>query len=495
MAKDVPITRADRSASFRYALPYGYTSLDPHRATSAGSQPWLSPIYDRLLTFRQGPNGLELAPQLATSYKVAADGLSISFVLRRDVTFQDGTAFNAAAVKANIERAKGPGSTVASQIASIQSVEVVDNRNVVFRLSQPDPGVPWSMAVSITGSMISPAALGNADLATRPVGSGPFKLVSAQKDADAVYERWDGHWDKDAALVQRLTISSITDNNVRYNGLRSGQFDGVYLAPPIDSQLAEQTAEGYHKAVTASPSFYGMLVNTALAPFNDVRVRKAVSMAINRKLIAKQLTGGSAQPMYQAFAPGYIGHDDSLDKDPYNPKKAQRLVQKAGATNATVRILHQTTSEPVSSMALVVQELLNDLGFKAELIPVSNTTARSTWLKGADHAWVTGSSGSPEPSQAVALSYLAGSQDNPAAPPAELVSMAAKAKTQRPGSNEEQKAYQEISRYLQENVLHIPITTLWATVVTRPNVIGSEHIMPINVGRTEFRYVGVVKRR
>src|SRR5262249_27598798 len=102
-----PLQAADRIDNFNFAITFWFTSLDSLRSVNAISDMnWLKPVYDSLLTIGLGRSGLELRPQLAKSYQVAPDGLSISFELRDDVNFQDGTHFNAAVVKANIARAK-----------------------------------------------------------------------------------------------------------------------------------------------------------------------------------------------------------------------------------------------------------------------------------------------------------------------------------------------------------------------------------------------------
>src|SRR5262249_39490427 len=145
---------------FNFVTSFGYTSLDPHRAVNAiADMNWLKPLYDSLLTIEYGTDGLELRPQLAKSFQVSADGRTVSFELRDDVNFQDGTHFNAAAVKANIERAKSAESTVARYLTTIQSVEVGDDTHVAFRLSEPDPSILWAMATVTSGIMVSPAAL------------------------------------------------------------------------------------------------------------------------------------------------------------------------------------------------------------------------------------------------------------------------------------------------------------------------------------------------
>src|SRR5262249_57242537 len=114
--------------------------------------------------------------QLAKSYEVSPDGLTITFTLRTGATFQDGTPFNATAAKANIDRATGAGSLIASTMRSVSNVQAVDPTHLVLHLSTPDPSVLEVMASGQAGLMVSPAAFNNPDLGTNPVGSGPYKV-------------------------------------------------------------------------------------------------------------------------------------------------------------------------------------------------------------------------------------------------------------------------------------------------------------------------------
>ncbi|MGH2488745.1 MAG: ABC transporter substrate-binding protein [Candidatus Limnocylindria bacterium] len=478
----------DRDAEFTFAIHFGFTALDPHRTASVlGDRIWLSPVYDSLLKTVKDADGVPVpGPMLATSYEVGDDGLSISFVLRDDVMFQDGTPFNAEAVQANIARVQDAESSVSSQVASIVSVEVVDDTHVVFHLSQPDPSIPWTMATGTAGLMVSPAAMGT-DLAATPVGSGPFKLVSAQKDGDVVYERWDDYWDPDAALVNKLTLTTVTDPNARYNGLRSGTFDAAYVGPPQDLEAQELEADGYHYLLT-SENPLGVFLNGNLPPFDDVDVRRAVSMAIDRQAISEAVLEGLGQPAYQVFNPGYLGHDDALDVDPYDPDEARRLVQEAGAEGASVKLLQVTGFPPLDAVAEVVQQSLNDIGLDVELAPVSLTENRTAWRSGAYEAFVGGLVVTAEPSQTLALNFTGG--DNLAPPPADLVTMADAALVMPAGSDERQQAYQDISGYLVDNPIHVPVGNLWSVVVSEPDVTGSDQLITLSFTDLDFRGIG-----
>jgi peptide/nickel transport system substrate-binding protein len=481
---------ADREAEFVFAINYSYNSLDPHKSLSpGGDEAWLKPLYDTLLEVVDGEDGVELGPQLATSYEVSDDGLSVELVLRDDVTFQDGTPFNAEAVKANFERAKGPDSTVASQLATVESVEVVDDTHVVIHLTTPDPSFPWGLAQNAAGSMISPAAFGT-DLNAKPVGSGPYKLVSAAQNGDVVYEPYDGYWDEDAALLKKYTISSVFDENARFNGLRSGTYDAAYVGYSLDDQAQELEGDGYHYVQTTVASPLALLVNSSKPPLDDVRVRQAISMALSRQEISDELLSGVAPPAYQPFASFVEGFVPALDEDPYDPDAARKLIQDAGAEGATVSII-SVAIPPLDLMAQVVQQSLNDIGLNVELAPLGFVDARAAWPKAEHHAMVIGTRAAFEPGRFLNVVYLGG--DNPAPPPAELVTMANEAKLLPLGSDERRKAYEEISAYLVENPVHVPITGTVQSILAQPKVLGADTFMKYAISRLDPRHVGIAK--
>ncbi|MFV2179027.1 ABC transporter substrate-binding protein [Actinomadura sp. LOL_016] len=484
-----PVTAADRGAEFRIALPFGLNSLDPHRPVSTADSIWMRPLYDSLLTLADGPDGVEPAPQLATSYEIAQDGMSVTFELREDVAFQDGTRFDADAVAANMRRARGPDSTVASLLASLDRVEVIDPSRVVFHLSRPDPGLPWSLADSSAGMMISPAAL-DSDLRARPAGSGPYTLVSAAKDGDVVYRRWDRHWDSDAALAAEQTISIVLDANARYNAVRSGRLDAAFFqGPPHDSMSKSLEAEGFHWEQALSPISYGVFLNTGLAPFDDVRVRRAVGLAVNRPAVSHALRKINP-PSYQPFNKGYLGFSPNLDANPHDPEAARALVRAAGAEGASVT-LAQYTTPPFDLIAEIVQQSLTDIGLKVELFPLSPTEGLPNWRKGATQAQVGSLLAFADPSRTLTGTYLGEDAPGPADPV--LEKMAEDARALPAGSAERERAYQRISAYLVENPVHVPIAQFSTVILARPDVVGSGALVVQDIGKLDLRGVGVTK--
>ena len=145
---------ADRNSEIRFGQSYGWVGpLDPHRTLSPSADAvWLRPLYDSLFQIGHDAKGqVVIVPQLALSYKPAADSRSFDLVLRTGVKFQDGNAFNAAAVKANLERAKDSKSTITTFYKNMNSVIVKDDTHVTLQLTDPDPAFPWTLRRTATG--------------------------------------------------------------------------------------------------------------------------------------------------------------------------------------------------------------------------------------------------------------------------------------------------------------------------------------------------------
>jgi peptide/nickel transport system substrate-binding protein len=486
------VDQADRSAEMRYAMAYSVNSFDPHRSPIATSDSiFMAPIYDRIVTLTRDKDGnVEVGPQLATSWTTAPDGRSVSFVLRSGVTFQDGTPFDGAAVKANIDRAKGPGSTIASVLAMVDSVEVTDATHVTFRLNTPYPGLLYTLATSTNGMMASPAAF-DKNLATTPVGSGPWKLVSSQKDADTVYQRWDDSWDSDSALVAKLTISTVADGNARLSGLRTGRFDAIN-PQGLEAESKALEEDGYQWYNELAPLSFGVLINNTIAPFDDVRVRRAVSMAIDREQVSTALLDGLGPPIAQTFAPGYVGHvsGDDATAPTVDVDAAKALIKEAGAEGKQVTLLAQS-NEPFSSLAQVVQQALTGIGLNVTIESHAPNETNATWQKKDKAIWAASIFGEGEPSVNLEKAYLGG--QNVGTVPPELKAMADQAMLLPLDSPDRDTAYQAISRWLTENPVHVPLARFYSVTAASEKVINVKDLIKVSIGKIDVRGVGIAK--
>lgn len=318
-------------------------SLDPQVATAANDARILVNIYDGLV--RNGADSLDIEPALATHWTISADGLTYRFDLRQGVTFQDGTPFDAAAVKYTFERMlddKHPAHNtgpfpLSFFFSSIKSIEVVDEHTVVFHLKEPFAPLLSNLATP-TGLIVSPTAVAKygKDFGRHPVGTGAFRFGEWQANQRVVVTANSDYWDGKPA-IQNMVFRPITDNNTRVAEMLSGGIDAMPEVPPDTVKLFAEKPNRFRLYQTTGPHVWYVMLNTRSAPFNDVRVRQAVNYAINKPSLVDNILQGSADvatgPIPSAFSWAY---NNEVKPYPYDPQKARQLLKEAGAEGATL---------------------------------------------------------------------------------------------------------------------------------------------------------------
>ncbi|WP_420122318.1 ABC transporter substrate-binding protein [Nakamurella sp.] len=300
-------------------------------ATSGPESTYYQAVYDTL--FGLDADGKPVA-NLVTAWSYDPTGTTLSLTLRSDVTFTDGTAFDAAAVKANLEKAKQGTGEAGSALRSVQSVTVVDSTHADVVLGQADPGLIDSLARS-SGYMASPATLNNADAATNPVGSGPYTLDQSKSTAGSTYAfaRNANYWNKAAYPYDSVEVRYLDDTTAIINGLRSGQIQATAGASTdlvSGAKQADLTVTTYYNGGVEGVWLWdrGGANTPALA---DERVRQAINYAFDRTTIVDKIKGGMGTPTVQIFGPSSDAYVASLeDSYPYDVAKARSLMAEAG---------------------------------------------------------------------------------------------------------------------------------------------------------------------
>ncbi|MGY1735778.1 ABC transporter substrate-binding protein [Geodermatophilus sp. SYSU D00684] len=300
-------------------------------AQSGPEDHYYQAVYDTLL--RLDENG-EPAANLVTEWSFDETNTRLSLTLRDDVTFTDGTPFDAEAVKANLESARTKQGEAGSALGSVASVEVVDATHADVVLSRPDPSLVQSLARS-SGYVASPASLSSADAATAPVGSGPYVFDQDASTAGSTYvfTRNEDYWDADRFPYDSLEIRFLDDATAGLNGLRSGELGGLY-APTSDTVSGAEQA-GLSVTTYTNGGIEGVFLwdrGGALAPeLADVRVRRAINLAMDRESIVEVVKGGLGTPTDQVFTPGSDAYDESLDDTyAFDLERAEELMAEAG---------------------------------------------------------------------------------------------------------------------------------------------------------------------
>lgn len=349
-----------------YAEPQFTDNLDPAFAL-VGEAIWpMYAIMDRLVHIDDKAN---LVPGLALEWNFT-DDKTVEMKLRQGVTFQDGAAFDAAAVKANFDRylsLPNANSNITAATKSLASVDVVDDLTVRFNLSRVNYGFIDTLALT-AGMMISPAALNNADIDRFPVGAGMYKVAEVSPGQRILVERWDGYWDPEAVKAKSMEFRAMSQAETRLNGVRSGQIH----AAPIDGTQVQtaRSAPNLEVDVGQTLNVYTMYTNLTAPIFQSLEARRAVQHAIDRRGLVDQLQLGFGEPTLQMSAPGYVAYNEAFGPDyyAYDVEKAKALLEQSGLAPEDRKFRLQLSNRSFDiRLGETIQSMLSEVGIDVTL--------------------------------------------------------------------------------------------------------------------------------
>ncbi len=346
---------------------------------------------------------LDVFPQLATGYEVSEDGLTLTLTLREGVVFHDGTPLDAEAVKYNLERSKNlPGSNRASEIAQLDSVEVLDPLTVQINLSQPFAPLIAQLA-DRAGMMVSPTAAEAAgeQFGNAPVCAGPFRFVERVAQDRIVVERFAEYWDAENIAVDQVVFLPIPDPSVRLANLQSGDLQLVERVAPTDLE----TVRGDSSLVlVSSPSlgYQGLTINLAnpeqrdhpLA--SDVRVREALELSIDRNVINQVVFNDEYVVGNQPVPPGSPWHLSDYAIPARDVEQAKALLQEAGFERVAFELMVANSPEAVR-LGEVIQAMAGEAGFDVSLRATEFASALDLQEQGQYDVFAVGWSGRLDP--------------------------------------------------------------------------------------------------
>ncbi len=269
-----------------------------------------------------------VTPLLADSWSVTPDGKTYSFKLKKGIKFQDGEPFDAAAVKFSFERAKAEGSTNKAKKAvfdNISSIATPDAETVILVLNNADATLPFRLGEN-TAVILSPKSA--ATTASKPVGTGPYTFDSWQKGSAVTLVKWPGYRNPGAIKINKVTFRFINDPAAQVAALLAGDVDGFprFNANPKQFQADKRFTVEFGD--TAGKGI--MTINNKRKPLDDVRVRRALAHAVDRKAFIDGVLDGLGKPIGSHFAPTDAGYVDLTKVYPYDPEKARALLKEAG---------------------------------------------------------------------------------------------------------------------------------------------------------------------
>ncbi|MCA1006840.1 ABC transporter substrate-binding protein [Rhodococcus hoagii] len=346
-------------------------SWDPAQAGVGNALVPFQAVYDTLIL--REPDGT-LTPMLATDWNYNADGTVLTVDLRSAVTFSDGTVFDAAAAKANLDRFRAANGPQTAQLGAVEQITVVDTDTIAITLRAPDPALTYYLSQA-AGLMGSPKALENEGIQTDPVGTGPYTLDKggSVKGAQVVFSARQDYWNEDLQHYEKITLKVLPDITARTNALVSGQVDATLLSPKASKQ-----AEGAGlEAAINQVDWQGLLLldrdGTRNPALKDVRVRQAINHAFDRQTILDQVVLGEGTPTSQPFGKESGAWVEALEnRYPYDPAKAKALLAEAGyASGLTIEVPAISQFETEIS---VVKQQLADVGIRLEVgAAIANT--------------------------------------------------------------------------------------------------------------------------
>ncbi|TDC53850.1 ABC transporter substrate-binding protein [Actinomadura sp. KC345] len=340
-------------------------SLDPKDATGS-ALPFYQAVYDTLI--KREPDGT-FSPMLATEWAYDDDRTELKLTLRGDVKFDDGSPFDAAAVKTNMERfAKGTGAS-AKTLQDVEKIEVVDGTHVTLHLAQPNPAMLYYLS-DAAGLMANPAGFGKPGdpLKTKPDGTGPYDLDSQRTAIGTrwVYQRAERYWGT-RLPYNEITFRYFDNETAIVNGIKTGQINAALLQDAdqqtrIESDPKVQGAEQEF-------DFQGLLLfdrDGKITPeLGDARVRQALNHAIDRTTMLDKLRQGRGEITSQVFGPQTAAYDKRLDTYyAHDPAKARELLKQAGHADGFTLKLPRITAIVPDALASSLQSDLKAIGVK-----------------------------------------------------------------------------------------------------------------------------------
>jgi dipeptide transport system substrate-binding protein len=350
-------------------------------------------LYDRLVAFKPGTT--ETTPGLAASWDISGDGRTYTFHLRPNVKFgatawftptRDLTAddvifsFDRQANEANPYHTYGDQPYAYYESVGMKDLvsrwEKIDERTVRLILNRPSASMLANLGMdfaSILSKEYADRLLAvdkKAELGTKPVGTGPFRLVSYEADSAIRYKANEAYWDG-KPKIDDLLFAITPDASVRWQKLRASECD--VIAYPNPSDIPALRAEPGINVMQSEGLNTGYLAfNTLQKPFDDVRVRKALAMAIDRQAIIDTVFLGSAMPAKGPMPPTSWAFDANSPALPYDPEAARRLLDEAGVHDLRVKVWAMLVQRPYNPngkrLAEVVQDDFAKIGVTTEIV-------------------------------------------------------------------------------------------------------------------------------
>ena len=389
-----------QAADLTIALASEATAMDPHYHNTGNNNQLMTHIYDRLIN--QGPNQ-ELLPGLAESWGPTDDPLVWEFQLRQGVTFHDGSPFTAEDVAFTIERVPtvpNSPSSFTTYTADIADIEIVDDYTIRFHTETPVPLMANNLStIYVVSSDIGDnAATEDFNTGDHAIGTGPYRQVDFTPGEQVVLEPNPDYWGG-TPTWETVTFRPITSPAARVAALLAGDVDVIASVPTTDiGQLDDDDDVNLWQGVSnrviylhldsdreVTPHITAIGGGEIPNPLRDVRVRQALSLAIDRDAIVEDVMEGVAIPAGQLLPEGFFGVSDNIDVPDYDPDGARALLEEAGYGDGFAMTLHGPNDRYINDAAVLqaVAQMWSRIGLETsvETLPRSVYFSRASALE------------------------------------------------------------------------------------------------------------------
>lgn len=390
-AATVPTSNIKRGGTLRAALAFTFPTLDPHLTTSRYN-PTMMMMFDgfmRHYLVDREKGVFESRPELAVSWE-RPEPTKFVMKLRQGVKFHDGTEFDAEAAKWNIDRwITHPQFYAKAYTGSMDSVDVLDKHTVRINLKAPQSSLEAILGLSTDPNfaVISPTAfeaMGEEAFGTKPVGTGPMKIVEWRRDDRLILERFDGYWDqgedgKPLPYIDSLVERFIQDPSVTLAEMRSGNIDLTENIEAKDIAAVKNNPElTYWEIPWAGPHYFTMGISFKGGKLHDnLKLRQATLYAVDREAMARTFGFGVGKAHYYPYwGPGMLGYDESNPRYDFQPEKAKQLLTEAGFPNGVDITLSVITRAQELRIGEMVKSMWDKVGIRTTL----ESMERLAWI-------------------------------------------------------------------------------------------------------------------
>jgi len=360
------------------AVADNFTSMDPHDTNDTLSYSAQKTMLEGLVGFDKD---MKVIPVLAEEYAANDEATEFTFKLRQNITFHDGTPFNAEAVKVNIDRLADPNSGLKrhSLYSIVKETIVVDEYNVKVILSEPF-GAMINTFAHPAAMMHSPKSLEELgkEVARNPVGTGPFKFVEWKPGEGLEVTKNETYWKEGYPKVDTITFKPVSENGSRIAMLQTGEADFIF---PVPTEQADSVDGKDGIEVESKPSIVVryLAMNTMKEPYDDVKVRQALNYAIDKTAFNKVVMNGHGQELDSIISPNtqFYSKQETYD---FDVEKAKELLKEAGLEQGfKAKVWGANSSSALKAMEFLQQQLAQ-INVELEVVPMeAGTMSDKIW--------------------------------------------------------------------------------------------------------------------